>query len=218
MSMTLESRPYYILIVDDLPGQRLAVRTALDAAVRNCEFVEAGSVAEAETALGKSPHGFDLAVIDMRLPGKGQALPVLDALLKRSVLTRAIIITAYPELETACPAYEKGAAVYISKIAPDYTRRLQEKARELLEQRRQREEIRRQVEAQRRADAAFEGHRKEWMQKYAGRFVMVRNGEVIDAKDNPVDLLETLNKLCTDDRLEIGIIEVPRSEETHGEN
>ncbi len=213
-------RPYRVLIVDDLPHERIAIRAAIEEAVAGCEFAEADGVAAAERILREEAFPFDLAVIDLRLVDDAEGLTVLDIIKqapRRHSQTRVIILTAFPSVETACGAYEAGASTYLDKRDADSTRKLQEKARQLLELRDLRRSVRRQYESQQAAEAALRDNRDEWTRTYGGKFVLVRAGRVLLARDHPHDLLEALEEYGARERSEMGIVEVPQRKETDAE-
>ena len=215
-----EPRAYRILIVDDLPHERAAIRAAIAQGVGECRFVEADSVEAAERVLRDEAFPFDLAAIDLKLPEDTEGLTVVGIIkqvLRRHSQTRVIVLTAWPSVETTCAAYEAGAAAYLDKGDKDSTAKLQAKARELLELSDLRESLRRQYESQRRAEAALSAHRRQWARKHGGKFVLVRDGKVLAARDNPHELLVELEKHDSAERLEIGIVEVPPPEQDHGD-
>lgn len=72
--LTIEDRPLRVLIADDEPALRMAISLFLGR--EGHEVVEAGSASEALRYAREQP--FDVALIDIRMPGDGLAL--LDAL------------------------------------------------------------------------------------------------------------------------------------------
>ena len=219
MTLSELPRPYRILIVDDIPAERVAIRAAIEAAGSDCEIAEADSVESAERILIQGPFPFDVAVVDLRLHGMDDGLVVaglIKRVLERHVQTRVVIVTAFPSIETACAAYEAGASAYISKLDEDTTNTLQRKVRELLEQRDLRDNLNRQYVAQREAQEAFEGEREEWIRHYGGKFVVVRNREVLEAYENPRELWEDLRRFTTAEQAELGIVQVPATGDEDG--
>ena len=188
MSIEKEFRPYRVLIVDDLDHERIAIIVAIEAAVEGCEIVEAKNVTDAEHVLTGETQPCDLAVIDLKLEESdkdGVALVgIIKQVLQRHSATRVIIYTAYPSMDSACAAYEAGASAYISKLDVDSTEKLQEKSKELLEQPDLRQVLRLQHEALENAKKALAKNREDWVEKYGGKFVLVRNGEVIKGVTN----------------------------------
>jgi DNA-binding NtrC family response regulator len=109
-----------ILIIDDEPNARLNFRLALE--------VEGYQVAEAPsgpTALEKlSAEQFDLALLDLRMPGVG-GLELLEKMRAKGILTPVIIITAYGSVPDAVHAMKLGAIDFLEKpLRPADLRRL----------------------------------------------------------------------------------------------
>jgi len=99
-----------ILIVEDEAIMRESLRDWLTDIGYEVETVEAGEEA-LETLAGRD---FDLAIVDMRLPGKDGIEVLKEAKTKRPQL-KGIIITAYPSVDTAVEAMKYGAIDYLSK-------------------------------------------------------------------------------------------------------
>jgi len=213
MSITHELRPYRVLVVDDQDHARLAIKTAIGAAVPLCEFTEASNTNEAQEFLRKEFPPFDLAVIDLRLeePDKDglNVVKIIKGILDHCSQTRVILYTAYPSVETACAAYEAGADVYISKNDPNATKKLQDKARELLTQRELRARILRQLQSYREARKTFEENKKEWIEKYAGQFVIVHKGRVVAHAKDPFEADQLLGKYTPDERCDLAVLDIP---------
>jgi DNA-binding NtrC family response regulator len=211
MKETEKVRPYRILVVDDERSQLIAMTTVIKDEFTNCEVKEAESVEMAEKILRGAALPFDLAVIDMRLNIDAEGLK-LAGVIKRVMLrhsqTRIVVFTAYPTWQAAREAYESGADAFISKLDPDSTDQLRKKMRELLERRAEREELARQSETQRSAETAFDVHRAEWRAQYAGKFILVRAGQVVGAYESGQKAWEALEGTPASERLEIGIIDV----------
>lgn len=216
-----ETPSYRVLVVDDLPEERLATLAAIQAVLPTCEVVEAGSLPEANQILREQPYPFDLVVVDLFLGQEAEGLLLLgsdNAIFRRHSETRVIVWTAHPGLESACAAYEAGADAYIDKRAENSTERFQQKAVECLEQRELRQKLAREYEAQRAAREALQTHEKEWGRKYGGKFVLVSKGEVLAAHTNPVRLTEELRRYTTEEQAQMGIVAVPVSGENDGED
>ncbi|MCB0155061.1 MAG: response regulator transcription factor [Anaerolineae bacterium] len=99
-----------ILVVDDEASIRFAMEEALSHDGHQVVVAESG-----ETALQKiDQHSFDLALIDLRLPGLG-GMGVLAELRKRSPETVVIVLTAHASVETAVEALRHGAHDYLFK-------------------------------------------------------------------------------------------------------
>jgi len=99
-----------ILIVEDEAIMRESLRDWLTDIGYEVETVEAGEEA-LETLAGRD---FDLAIVDMRLPGKDGIEVLKEAKTKRPQL-KGIIITAYPSVDTAVEAMKYGAIDYLFK-------------------------------------------------------------------------------------------------------
>lgn len=104
-----------VLVVDDEPDHR----TMLQAILRRAEadVVLAGSAEEAldAAALGR----LDLAIVDLRLPGR-DGLSIMHALRRVQPWLKVVILTAYPTPNSCRIALTEGAAAYIEKpFAPD---------------------------------------------------------------------------------------------------
>jgi len=219
MSIETEFRPYRVLVVEDQPSQRVAIKAAIDAVVEGCDFVEAVDLTDAESVLEREMDPFDLAVVDLKLKEGSEeeegikVVGIIKQILQRHSGTRVIVYTAYPKLKSACASYEAGANAYISKLDLDATDQLQKKVKELLEQPDIRQVLRQQDKALEDAKKALVKNRKEWTEKYGGKFAVVRNGEVIESKKDPHDLWDILEKYNTKERCKMGIIQVPLEED-----
>lgn len=104
-----------LLVVDDEPGMREGCRRILEP-----EGHEVVTAADGEQALELvAKQSFDLALIDLRMPGMG-GLEVLAALLEHDPDLVCVIITAFATLETAVTATKTGAYDYLAKpFTPD---------------------------------------------------------------------------------------------------
>lgn len=100
-----------ILIVDDEASLRTALFRALDR--RGMQVVTASSKKEAET-LGASDRGFDLAVVDLRLPD-GDGIELMQMIKRAHPQAKVIILTGYGSIELAVEATQKGAFHFITK-------------------------------------------------------------------------------------------------------
>lgn len=99
-----------ILVVDDEVGIRYFLTETLVAAGYKVVPTDSGEAALAQIAL----QNFDLALVDLRLPGIG-GLEVLAALRQQSPDTTVIVLTAHASLETAVEALRHGAHDYLYK-------------------------------------------------------------------------------------------------------
>jgi|GEM_PF-530203 len=99
-----------ILIVDDEPDMRLAVRNVLK--LRGYEISEAG---DGPTALEMArEHRPDLVLLDMRLPGM-DGIEVLDGLKKIDDTVPVVMITGYGHIQSAVDVMKLGASEYLQK-------------------------------------------------------------------------------------------------------
>jgi len=107
----LTSMSATLLIVDDDPLVRRAVAEHL--AREGHTIVEAGSVREAHERLTSE---IDLALLDYHLPD-GDGLSILRHIKEHSPDTIAIMMTAFPGVESAVEAMKLGAFHYVTKPA-----------------------------------------------------------------------------------------------------
>jgi len=104
-----------ILVVDDDEIVRLAYQRSLARA--HYQVVAVWNGAEALAAMER--HPFDVILLDLRMPGMN-GLSVLRMIKERWPETEVVIITGYPNLETAKEAVELGACDYLTKpVGPD---------------------------------------------------------------------------------------------------
>ena len=98
-----------ILIVDDDAG----VRESLEELLR-LEDYQADSTGSGEDALEAMSEGFDLVLLDIKMPGI-DGVEVMHEIRKYHPDTRIIIITGYGSLESAIDAIRSGAQDYMLK-------------------------------------------------------------------------------------------------------
>lgn len=99
-----------ILIVDDEPDMRLAVRNVLK--LRGYEVSEAGDgPAALDSVRGDRP---DLVLLDMRLPGM-DGMEVLEELKKIDDSLPVVMITGYGHIQSAVDVMKLGASEYLQK-------------------------------------------------------------------------------------------------------
>lgn len=99
-----------ILIVDDEPDMRLAVRNVLK--LRGYEVSEAG---DGPSALAMVREGRpDLVLLDIRLPGM-DGIEVLDGLKKLDDTLPVVMITGYGHIQSAVDVMKLGANEYLQK-------------------------------------------------------------------------------------------------------
>ncbi len=98
------------LVVDDELQMRLTVAAALEGQGFSVVLAESGE--EALQAISRQP--FDLAVVDLNLPGVS-GLEVLRAISEIRDRPEMVVLTGQPDLESAVEAMKVGAFDYISK-------------------------------------------------------------------------------------------------------
>jgi DNA-binding NtrC family response regulator len=104
-----------ILIVDDQEVVRLSYRRSLMGT--HCDVHVATNGEEALRAMER--HGFDLVLLDIRMPGM-DGMTVLKTIKQNWPETEVVIITGYPNVETAKEAVRLGAYGYLAKpVGPD---------------------------------------------------------------------------------------------------
>jgi CheY-like chemotaxis protein len=99
-----------ILIIDDEPDMRLAVRNVLK--LRGYEIAEAGD-GPAALALARESRP-DLVLLDMRLPGM-DGIEVLAGLKKIDDSVPVVMITGYGHIQSAVDVMKLGASEYLQK-------------------------------------------------------------------------------------------------------
>lgn len=103
-----------ILVVDDEAAERITLGEVLR--LEGYHVTLAASGEEALAVVRQEPM-FDLAILDLRLPGM-DGLQVLDGIRRISSETIVILITGYGTLETAVQALRKGAYDFLLKPSP----------------------------------------------------------------------------------------------------
>jgi DNA-binding NtrC family response regulator len=103
----------HILIVDDEQSIREIMTDALE---RQGYRVKTAKDAE-EALLCFEQTRFDLALVDMRMPGKMDGLDLLREVHQRWPAVVVIILTAYATMDTAIEAMRDGAYDYLVKPA-----------------------------------------------------------------------------------------------------
>lgn len=104
-----------VLIVDD---EEIVCRSYLRSlAGAHCNLQVAGNGEEALYALEQ--QRFDLVLLDLRMPGM-DGMDVLKTIKQTWPETQVVIITGYPNIETAKEAVRLGAYSYLAKpVGPD---------------------------------------------------------------------------------------------------
>jgi DNA-binding NarL/FixJ family response regulator len=106
---------YEVLIVDDHPLYRLALKGAVAAACPHCEIFEADSVAGLFDALDQHPHA-DLLLLDLNLPG-AYGFNALAHLRGSRPELPIIVVSASDDPRTIRQALAFGAQSFVSKSA-----------------------------------------------------------------------------------------------------
>jgi DNA-binding NarL/FixJ family response regulator len=104
-----------VLIVDDHPLYRAALRGAIAAACTDCEFFEADSVAALLDSLEKHPH-IDLLLLDLNLPD-AYGFCALAHLCGSHPELPVIVVSARDDPRTVRQALAFGAQGFLSKSA-----------------------------------------------------------------------------------------------------
>lgn len=101
-----------ILLVDDEPDIRDALRDLLSACLDDVEVTTAASPEEARDAIAQ--RNFDLLITDYRMPGE-DGLELLTSL-HRDEAPMRVLMTAYPESDLAARAFARGyVQAFVSK-------------------------------------------------------------------------------------------------------
>ena len=109
-----------ILIVDDETNVRLNYRVTLE--TEGFEIFEAVSAANALEELVE--QSFDLAILDMRMPGM-DGLQLLAKMREVGITVPAMIVTAYSDVPHAVQAMKLGAIDFLQKpLRPEELRRI----------------------------------------------------------------------------------------------
>lgn len=104
-----------ILVVDDEEVVRLAHLRTLSS--EHCKVVAVWNGAQALQAMDR--EAYDLVLLDLRMPGM-DGLSVLKAIKQNWPESEVIVITGYPEIESAKQATRLGAYDYLAKpVGPD---------------------------------------------------------------------------------------------------
>ena len=106
---------YQVLIVDDHPLYRAALKGAVADACTGCEFFEADSVAALLDSLEQHPHA-DLLLLDLNLPG-AYGFCALAHLRGAHPELPVIVVSAVDDLHTVRQALAFGAQGFVSKSA-----------------------------------------------------------------------------------------------------
>ena len=104
-----------VLVVDDHPLIREALRQVLRALAKNIELLEAGSATEALAAADKC-DGLDLILLDLTLPGR-DGYEVLRELRERYPSYPVVVLSASDQSEVVMRALDAGAMGFIPKTS-----------------------------------------------------------------------------------------------------
>ena len=108
--VNFSDRPKKILVADDEPGLRMVVESEIARAGYSVVCLSNG--VEAISRLSK--ERYDLAILDINLPGKS-GLEVLKFIRDKNLSTRVLMITGFDSLSNAIKAVRMGADDYIPK-------------------------------------------------------------------------------------------------------
>ncbi|HQE93894.1 MAG TPA: response regulator transcription factor [Anaerolineae bacterium] len=103
-----------ILVVDDEAAERITLAEVLRL---EGYYVSLAASGEQALAMVRQEAAFDLAILDLRLPGM-DGLQLLEGIRRISADTIVILITGYGTLETAVQALRKGAYDFLLKPCP----------------------------------------------------------------------------------------------------
>ena len=104
-----------VLVVDDHPLIREALRQVLRALAKDIELLEAGSAPDALAAADKS-DGLDLILLDLTLPGR-DGFEVLRELRERYPSFPVVVLSASDQSEVVMRALDAGAMGFIPKTS-----------------------------------------------------------------------------------------------------
>jgi DNA-binding NarL/FixJ family response regulator len=104
-----------VLIADDHPFIRKGIRETLADELGCIEFCEAPDGIEAYRLLVSMP--FDLAIVDIAMPGK-DGIELIKAVLSLRPGLPFLVMSVYPEREFAERCYRCGAKGYLAKACP----------------------------------------------------------------------------------------------------
>lgn len=110
MGKKLKNDQKNILVVDDDMG----VRTIFSSILRKEGYRVTAVKDGYETIKATDEESFDLALVDIRMPGL-DGIQVLEKIKSRRLQTRVIIYTEYGSVGDAVEALRKGAADYLTK-------------------------------------------------------------------------------------------------------
>ena len=124
-----------ILVIDDEAVMRDGCCRIL--ATEGCDVLTAANGEEGLAVIKGDPEGFEVVLLDLKMPGMG-GMEVLEAALEANPALLVVVITGYATVDSAVEAMKKGAYDFLPKpFSPDQLRliisRVQEKRRLELE-------------------------------------------------------------------------------------
>jgi DNA-binding NarL/FixJ family response regulator len=107
-----------ILIVDDHPLFREALRYVIDRIFPGADVVEAGGYPEALTVLRTASTHFDLVFVDLMMPGGSESLESLGRLRAANPSTATIVISSREDWPIIRRVLALGVSAFIPKSTP----------------------------------------------------------------------------------------------------
>lgn len=108
--------PPHVLIADDHPLFRAALKQAVESTLPNAYIVEAASMAELETAVEDEPDA-DLALLDLHMPG-ASGFSSLAWMRSQHPQIPVIVVSAQDDSTTIRRALDFDASGFLSKSTP----------------------------------------------------------------------------------------------------
>src|SRR6185436_13768505 len=108
--------PSKILVVDDEPDLELLIRQRFRQRIKNNElaFEFAGNGEEAMERLKVDPDQYDMVLTDINMPVM-DGLTLLENIKKHSHFYKAVVVSAYGDLENIRTAMNRGAFDFVTK-------------------------------------------------------------------------------------------------------
>lgn len=110
------ARAIRVLLVEDSEHDRVAFRRALENAAANFDIVECNRAVDAESRLADDPEGFDLLVVDYKLPDMS-GIEFCRRCVSSMSRIPMVLLTAYGSESLAVEAMKAGVSDYLSKDA-----------------------------------------------------------------------------------------------------
>ena len=109
----MSDKPFRILLIEDNPGDVRLIKEYLSENQKSSfEILVTERLSDAINVLSKKK--FDLILLDLQMPGKS-GFQVLQELDFNNIDTRAIVLTAFADVQSAIDAANLGASEFISK-------------------------------------------------------------------------------------------------------